>query len=68
MVSEPVYWKSFFVWSASTTGPKSSGPVFVTVPGSWMSLMFLMTFVRSSVVEPSSVSWKGIARTAMEPS
>jgi hypothetical protein len=53
---------------ASMRGPKSSAPVVVDVPGSVTFERFSMTDASSSVVEPSSVSWKGIAMTAIDSS
>lgn len=48
-------------------GAKSRGPVSVTVPGVAISERFSVTAVRSSVVVPSSESWKVTARTAIPP-
>jgi len=38
------------------------------VPGLEISLIFSVTLVRSSVVVPFSLSWKGVAMTIMDSS
>lgn len=48
-------------------GAKSRGPVSVMLPGTAISAIFSVTAVRSSVVVPSSVSWKVTASTAIPP-
>jgi len=68
VVSDPVYWNKGVVWMASMSCVKSRAPVLVAVPGVSISPRFSITADKSSVVLPSSVSWKGTAMTAIEPS
>lgn len=67
VVRDPLYWNKGVVSRCLIRGAKSRGPVSVTVPGVMISERFSVTAVRSSVVVPSSESWKVTAKTAIAP-
>lgn len=67
VVRDPLYWNKGVVSRCLIRGAKSRGPVSVTVPGTAIFERFSVTAVKSSVVVPSSESWKVTARTAIPP-